>query len=99
MKYPAWEWQELKDHFCEDKDNFCQEDKKLKDEFCQESGGLVKMKIGEVRVAEDSDFALLKVNTNITIIISIIVIFIITAILIEESSKFPTENSYFCLGY
>ena len=43
------------------------------------------MKIGEVRVAEDSDFALLKVNTNITIIISIIVIFIITAILIKES--------------
>ena len=45
---------------------YCQEDEKLKDNFCQESGGgqAVNMKIGEVRVAEDSDFALLKVSIN-----------------------------------
>ena len=61
------------------KDNFCQESgglvqmknfivrrmKSWKITF-QESGGgqAVNMKIGEVRVAEDSDFALLKVSIN-----------------------------------
>ena len=46
------------------------------------------MKIGEVRVAEDSDFALLKVSFNITIVETNIFIIIITVIMIHKSSKF-----------
>ena len=58
---------------------YCQEDKKLKDNFCQASGGgqAVNMKIGEVRVAEDSDFALLKVSINFKTIGKTIIFLII----------------------
>ena len=56
------------------------------------------MKIGEVRVAEDSDFALLKVTmiiiiveTNIFSVVLNFIIFTIAAIMIRKSSKFPRE--------
>ena len=67
------------------------------------------MKIGEVRVAEDSDFALLKVTFNIIIVETIVVlnfiIFTIAAIMIRKSSTFPREkgtllvNRHFYLGF
>ena len=58
------------------------------------------MKIGEVRVAEDSDFALLKVF--ILFIVVTIVIFILSIIMIATALKLrkgikkcSTENGYF----
>ena len=57
------------------------------------------MKIGEVRVAEDSDFALLKVSFNITIvetnIFSVVlnfIMFFITVIMIHQISQRESDT-------